>query len=166
MEIIESEFPTQVERFELLRDSGGRGRHRGGLGFVREYRILQDEVRFSMRTDKHALAPQGIDGGHPASTGDCIINPGGEDEGSLALPLRRSAAEKPATCCGWKGPAAAAWERPSSGVRRPCWMMCGKGTFRWSGRGGTTVLALRYRSNQIILDPDGTRVLRGSTRVE
>ena len=83
MEIIESEFPTQVERFELLRDSGGPGRHRGGLGFVREYRILQDEVRFSMRTDKHALAPQGIDGGHPGGTGGCLINPGGQDERSL-----------------------------------------------------------------------------------
>ena len=83
VEIIESEFPTQVERFELLRDSGVRGRHRGGLGFVREYRILQDEVRFSMRTDKHALAPQGIDGGHPGGTGDCIINPHGDDERSL-----------------------------------------------------------------------------------
>ena len=83
VEIIESEFPTQVELFELLRDSGGPGRHRGGLGFVREYRILQDEVRFSMRTDKHALAPQGIDGGQPGGTGDCVINPGREDERSL-----------------------------------------------------------------------------------
>ena len=83
MEIIESEFPTQVQRFELLRDSGGTGCHRGGLGFVREYRILQDEVRFSMRTDKHALAPQGIDGGHPGGTGYCIINPGGDDDRSL-----------------------------------------------------------------------------------
>ena len=83
VEIIESEFPTQVERFELLPDSGGRGRHRGGLGFVREYRILQDEVRFSMRTDKHALAPQGIDGGHPGGTGGCIINPGAVDERSM-----------------------------------------------------------------------------------
>ena len=83
VEIIESEFPTQVERFEFLPDSGGPGRHRGGLGFVREYRILQDEVRFSMRTDKHALAPQGIDGGHPGGAGGCLINPGGEDERCL-----------------------------------------------------------------------------------
>ena len=82
-EIIESEFPTQVERFELLRDSGGPGRRRGGLGFVREHRILQDEVRFSMRTDKHTLAPQGIDGGQAGGTGGCIINPGREDECSL-----------------------------------------------------------------------------------
>ena len=83
VEIIESEFPIQVERFELLRDSGGPGRHRGGLGFVREYRILQDEVRFSMRNDKHALAPQGIDGEHPGGTGGCVINPGAEDERSM-----------------------------------------------------------------------------------
>ena len=83
VEIIESEFPTQVERFELLPDSGGPGRHCGGLGFVREYRILQDEVRFSMRTDKHALAPQGIDCGHPGGAGGCLINPGGEDERCL-----------------------------------------------------------------------------------
>ena len=40
-------------------------------------------VRFSMRTDQHALAPQGIDGDHPGGTSDCIINPGGEDERSL-----------------------------------------------------------------------------------
>ena len=57
VEIIESEFPTKVERFEILSDSGGPGRHRGGTGFVREYRALQDEVRFSTHTDKHALAP-------------------------------------------------------------------------------------------------------------
>ena len=36
-----------------------------------------------MRTDKHALAPQGIDGGQPGGTGSCVINPGGEDERSL-----------------------------------------------------------------------------------
>ena len=57
IEIIESEFPTRVERFEMIPDSGGAGEWRGGLGFVRDYRILADEVRFSMRTDKHAIEP-------------------------------------------------------------------------------------------------------------
>ena len=65
--MIESEFPTQVERFELLGDSGDPGRHRGGLGFVREYRIVQDEVRFSMRTDKHAVAPKASTAATPAA---------------------------------------------------------------------------------------------------
>ncbi|HEY3302237.1 MAG TPA: hydantoinase B/oxoprolinase family protein [Candidatus Binatia bacterium] len=83
VEIIESEFPTRVERFELIADSGGAGKFRGGLGFVRECRILQDEVRFSMRTDKHLIAPQGAEGGKPGIKGACIVNPGTKDEKRL-----------------------------------------------------------------------------------
>ena len=75
VEIIESEFPTRVARFEMIPDSGGAGRWRGGLGFVRDYLILADEVRFSMRTDKHAIAPFGSDDGLPGAKGACIIAP-------------------------------------------------------------------------------------------
>ena len=32
IEIIESEFPTRITRFELIADSGGAGELRGGLG--------------------------------------------------------------------------------------------------------------------------------------
>jgi N-methylhydantoinase B len=83
IEIIESEFPTRVERFELLADSGGAGFYRGGLGFVRDYRILADEIRFSMRTDKHLIAPLGKHGGKEGGKGSCIINPGRPDERRL-----------------------------------------------------------------------------------
>ncbi len=76
IEIIESEFPTRVERFEMIADSGGAGKWRGGLGFARDYRILADEVRFSMRTDKHAIEPFGSDRGLPGRTGACVVNPG------------------------------------------------------------------------------------------
>ncbi len=83
VEIIESEFPTRVERFDLIPDSGGAGSWRGGLGFAREYRILQDEVRFSMRTDKHRIAPWGNEGGNEGGKGACIINPGTQAEKRL-----------------------------------------------------------------------------------
>jgi N-methylhydantoinase B len=86
IEIIESEFPTRVERFEMLADSGGAGEWRGGLGFVREYRILADEVRFSMRTDKHAVEPFGSSAGLPGAKGACRINSSTKDE--KALPSR------------------------------------------------------------------------------
>jgi N-methylhydantoinase B len=86
VEIIESEFPTRVELFELIPDSGGAGEFRGGLGFVRECRILQGEVRFSMRTDKHLIAPEGVEGGKPGKKGACIINPG--TNGEKRLPSR------------------------------------------------------------------------------
>ncbi|OGQ72458.1 MAG: hypothetical protein A3G94_07990 [Deltaproteobacteria bacterium RIFCSPLOWO2_12_FULL_60_16] len=83
VEIIESEFPTRVERFELLPDSGGAGCWRGGLGFVREYRLLQDEVRFSLRTDKHRIEPWGGEGGKEGGRGSCIVNPGAREEKRL-----------------------------------------------------------------------------------
>jgi N-methylhydantoinase B len=86
IEIIESEFPARVERFEMIRDSGGAGKWRGGLGFARQYRILADEVRFSMRTDKHAIAPFGIDSGLAGGKGACVVNPG--SSGETRLPSR------------------------------------------------------------------------------
>lgn len=86
IEIVESEFPTRVERFELIKDSAGPGRFRGGLGFARQYRILQNDVRFSMRTDKHDIAPQGIAGGGNGRTGACVINPG--QDGAKSMPSR------------------------------------------------------------------------------
>ncbi len=86
IEIIESEFPTRVERFEMTPDSGGAGEWRGGLGFVRDYRILADEVRFSMRTDKHAIAPFGSDDGRAGGKGACVVN--SESKDAKHLPSR------------------------------------------------------------------------------
>lgn len=75
IEILESEFPTQVVRFELQKDSGGAGQYRGGLGYVREYQILDKEVRISMRSDKHKVYPNGITGGNPTHPGSFTVNP-------------------------------------------------------------------------------------------
>ena len=75
IEIIESEFPTRVVRFELIRDSGGPGRFRGGLGVRREYVNLAD-ARFSIRSMKHVIPPNGMAGGNSGRPGDIWINPG------------------------------------------------------------------------------------------
>ncbi|MDH7795333.1 MULTISPECIES: hydantoinase B/oxoprolinase family protein [unclassified Beijerinckia] len=82
IEIIESEFPTRVERFELIRDSGGPGKFRGGLGIRREY-INLAEARFSIRSTKHVIAPNGAASGGKGRTGDILINPGETDEKRL-----------------------------------------------------------------------------------
>jgi len=86
IEIIESEFPTRVERFEMITDSGGAGEWRGGLGFARDYRILADDVRFSMRTDKHTIEPFGSNEGRPGGRGACVVNP--ESGAAKHLPSR------------------------------------------------------------------------------
>ena len=40
-EAIEMEAPIRVNRVALRHDSGGAGRHRGGLGMIREYEMLR-----------------------------------------------------------------------------------------------------------------------------
>ncbi len=85
VEIIESEFPTRLKRFELIPDSGGAGEYRGGLGIVREYENLA-EARFSIRSAKHVIPANGLARGAPGRTGDIRINPG--TAGEKQLPTR------------------------------------------------------------------------------
>ena len=75
IEILESEFPTRLLNFSLIPDSGGAGRFRGGLGIRREYLNLED-ARFSIRSTKHVIAPNGKSAAAAyGRTGDIIINP-------------------------------------------------------------------------------------------
>ena len=83
IEIIESEFPTRILRFELIPDSGGAGEFRGGLGMVREYEVLEADARFSLRSTKHRIPPRGINGGKDGRPGACIVHPGTEREERL-----------------------------------------------------------------------------------
>src|SRR5204863_4403966 len=85
IEIIESEFPTRVARFELIRDSGGAGKFRGGLGIRREYLNLED-ARFSIRSMKHIIPPNGCAGGKTGRPGDIWIN--ADTAAAKCLPTR------------------------------------------------------------------------------
>ena len=85
IEIIESEFPTRILRFELIPDSGGAGQYRGGLGIRREYLNLED-ARFSIRSTKHVIAPEGAARGGKGRTGDIIVNP--DTHAAKQLPTR------------------------------------------------------------------------------
>ena len=46
-------------------ESGGAGRHRGGMGFCRRYLITQDNVTLATYGDRFVFAPPGIFGGQP-----------------------------------------------------------------------------------------------------
>ena len=82
VEIIESEFPTRITRFELIADSGGAGEFRGGLGIRREYLNLAD-ARFSIRSMRHIIPPNGCAGGRDGRAGDILINPDTPNEQRL-----------------------------------------------------------------------------------
>ena len=83
IEIIESEFPVEVARFDLVADSGGSGRFRGGLGMAREYRML-GSARRTARGGRELTPPQGREGGRPGRPPRVVVNPGTERERTLS----------------------------------------------------------------------------------
>jgi N-methylhydantoinase B len=67
MEMIESDMPLTFLGYGLLTDSGGAGRHRGGLGLWREWRIDCPVAQLSTNLDRFKFRPFGLDGGEPAA---------------------------------------------------------------------------------------------------
>ncbi|MFQ5579876.1 MAG: hydantoinase B/oxoprolinase family protein [Nitrospiria bacterium] len=67
-EILEWRFPVLLERFEIRRGSGGRGRYCGGDGVIREIRFLEG-MEIVVLSNRRLIAPYGLSGGAPGSVG-------------------------------------------------------------------------------------------------
>jgi N-methylhydantoinase B len=72
-EAMEMEAPIRIHRVALRPDSGGAGQWRGGLGTIREYEILEGEVSFSHRGERHFSAAQGLAGGGEGARARSVI---------------------------------------------------------------------------------------------
>ncbi len=72
-EAIERQAPIRVERVTLHRGSGGAGRHAGGCGVTRAYRLLGGDALISYRGERHTIAAQGAAGGAPGRNGSAWI---------------------------------------------------------------------------------------------
>ena len=83
IEIQEAQYPIVVERFELVRDTGGAGTTRGGLSLRKDVRMLVDGVVLSNLTDRTRFAPWGLNGGLPGPLGETVLNPGTPEERRL-----------------------------------------------------------------------------------
>jgi N-methylhydantoinase B len=93
VEALEHAYPFRIERYALWDDSGGAGTYRGGMGVVRDYRILADDVTVSLSSERQHIAADGLAGGAAGRAGEFVFNPGGPDErklpsaaGEVALP--------------------------------------------------------------------------------
>ena len=69
IEALETEYPLMIERYELVEDSGGAGKSRGGLGIRRDYRPIGHATTFSGQGERFANRPWGLFGGRSAATG-------------------------------------------------------------------------------------------------
>jgi len=76
IETIEARYPLLMEEYALRPDSGGAGEFRGGLGLVRQYRLLADSAVLQLRADRHEHPPYGLFGGGPAASSRNLIDRG------------------------------------------------------------------------------------------
>ena len=80
VEMIESELPLTITQYGLLPGTGGAGRHRGGLGLVREWRVDCAEAVFTANLERFKVRPYGLAGGEPGSAGRLwLLRDGGRE---------------------------------------------------------------------------------------
>lgn len=90
VEEMEAGYPVAIVRYELIADSGGAGRFRGGLGLRRDYQF-EGDVRLSVMADRVKLSPQGLAGGHPGHPCRFVVDPDGEAlelSSKFSIPVR------------------------------------------------------------------------------
>jgi N-methylhydantoinase B len=76
-EALEYAYPLRVREYSIRRGSGGKGRHKGGDGVVREIETL-GPASVSLLADRRERAPYGLAGGADGQRGrDFLIEPGG-----------------------------------------------------------------------------------------
>lgn len=87
VELIEAELPLEVLRYGLVPDSGGAGAQRGGLAFVREFRLLAEEAVFTTRADRRDHPPYGFAGGMPGGSSRNTLISGKNEKQLPTMPM-------------------------------------------------------------------------------
>lgn len=72
-EVLENKFPLHVEFSQLGTDSGGAGKHRGGLGMRRALRLTRGTAKYSLLSDGAIMPPFGILGGESGAPVDSYV---------------------------------------------------------------------------------------------
>lgn len=73
IESLEQAYPLRIDEYAVRRGSGGAGRHRGGDGVVRRYRVLEP-CTVTLVTERRRHQPSGAAGGAPGTTGRNLLN--------------------------------------------------------------------------------------------
>jgi len=86
VECLESDYPLVVERYELVQDSGGPGRWRGGMAIHRQIKVVDGEIDFSADGTRQVVPPWGLFGGKPGAVGKVIVRRDTSREGERSRP--------------------------------------------------------------------------------
>jgi len=78
IEEIELHYPIRIKRYELITDSCGAGRYRGGMAIRRDFEFPYAECSWTVLSDGRKFAPWGLMGGAEGSCARFIFDPEGE----------------------------------------------------------------------------------------
>ncbi|MFI5419670.1 MAG: hydantoinase B/oxoprolinase family protein [Nitrososphaerales archaeon] len=84
VEELESTLPIRILKYELVKESEGPGKFRGGFGVRKDYKFLDHEATFSLLSDRAKSQPWGLVGGKSAKSARYILNPESQDEQILS----------------------------------------------------------------------------------
>lgn len=79
IEVLEVKGPMLIEHYGYRQDTGGIGKHRGGVGVSRSYRFLAPTTAIAI-VYKTKSAPWAIGGGGEGKPNHIVINPGSPNE--------------------------------------------------------------------------------------
>jgi len=80
VEVLEMYYPLSIEAYEIIPDSGGPGKYRGGLGIKRKYKVHNHHSTLTVNSDWIKQKPDGLAGGGRGSYTKIVINEGTERE--------------------------------------------------------------------------------------
>ncbi len=72
LEALENTLPIRIRRYGVRRGSGGKGKHRGGNGIVREFEFSVP-TQVSIMSERRRHAPYGLQGGQAGKRGRNIL---------------------------------------------------------------------------------------------
>lgn len=78
LEILEAAYPVRFTQWALRPDSGGDGRHRGGLGAIYEIELLEQSAQAFIFGERGKAAPKGIAGGAEGARNVFRFHTGGQ----------------------------------------------------------------------------------------
>ncbi len=90
VELLEADLPIQVESYGLVPDSGGAGRQRGGLAYMRSFRVRTPKATLTIRTDRRDHPPYGLEGGEPGAPSSNTVVSDGTTRELPAMPMEAS----------------------------------------------------------------------------
>ncbi len=159
IEAVETEFPLRVERYELITDSAGPGKFRGGLGTRRHWRVLSDEAVVNLRSDRFKHSTPGIFEAQPAKASYAELRRGNEEPRPLTSKVAGLRLQRDDLVC-WDLAGGGGYGNP---IDRDPELVRGDVLRGYVSRNAAREMyGVVFKDNALTIDEDATMALRGN----